>query len=65
MADTGHTEKQAPLVLTIDDEPSIRMVFRLYLEEFGYRVIEVDGLVDNIKMDLDFKGFFGSLVLRF
>lgn len=31
----------------------------------GYRVIEVDGLVDNIKLDLDFKGFFGTVVLRF
>ena len=31
----------------------------------GYRVIEIDGVVDNVKMDLDFKGFFGSLVLRF
>ena len=31
----------------------------------GYRVIEVDGIIDNIKMDLDFKGFFGSVVLRF
>ena len=31
----------------------------------GYRVIEVDGLVDNIAMNLDFKGFFGSVVLRF
>lgn len=31
----------------------------------GYRIIEVDGVVDNVKMDLDFKGFFGSLVLRF
>jgi len=31
----------------------------------GYRVIEVDGLVDNLKMDLDFKGFFASAVLRF
>ena len=31
----------------------------------GYRVIEVDGVVDNIKTDLDFKGFFGSFVLRF
>jgi hypothetical protein len=31
----------------------------------GYRVIEIDGLVDNLKLDLDFKGFFGSVVLRF
>lgn len=31
----------------------------------GYRVIEVDGLVDNLEMNLDFKGFFASAVLRF
>lgn len=31
----------------------------------GYRIIEVDGVVDNIKMDLDFKGVFASVVLRF
>ena len=31
----------------------------------GYRIIEVDGIIDNVVMDLDFKGFFGSVVLRF
>jgi len=29
-----------PLILTIDDEPGIRMSFRRYLSEFGYEVIE-------------------------
>jgi hypothetical protein len=31
----------------------------------GYRVVEIDGVVDTIKMDVDFKGFFASAVLRF
>jgi hypothetical protein len=31
----------------------------------GYRVVEIDGVVDNIRMDVDFKGVFASAVLRF
>jgi hypothetical protein len=31
----------------------------------GYRAIEVDGVVDGLAMNVDFKGFFGSVVLRF
>lgn len=50
----------------LDAELGIRF-YPVYLVGIGlgYRVIEVDGVVDNIDMDLDFKGFFGSLVLRF
>jgi hypothetical protein len=50
----------------LDAELGIRF-YPIYMVGIGlgYRVIEVDGVVDNIKMDLDFKGFFGSFVLRF
>lgn len=32
--------RQSPLILTIDDEENIRDSFRLFLEDFDYRVIE-------------------------
>ncbi|MEG3638455.1 response regulator [Magnetococcus sp. PR-3] len=32
--------EQEPLVLTIDDEKAIRISIRMFLEEFGYQVIE-------------------------
>ena len=32
----------SPLILTIDDDAAVRDSFRLYLEDFGYRVIEAD-----------------------
>jgi len=50
----------------LDAELGVRF-YPIYLVGIGlgYRVIEIDGLVDNLKLDLDFKGFFGSVVLRF
>ncbi|MDD5652896.1 MAG: response regulator [Candidatus Omnitrophica bacterium] len=35
-----HSIKQQKSILVIDDEPRIRMIYRHYLEEHGYRIIE-------------------------
>lgn len=41
--------EHSPLILTIDDETSVRLSFRLYLEDFGYRVIEADDGLSGIE----------------
>lgn len=40
----------SPLILTIDDEASVRDSFRLYLEDFDYRVIEAADGISGIEM---------------
>ncbi len=41
------------LILTIDDEAPVRDSFRLYLEDFGYRVIEADDGLSGIDIFRD------------
>jgi len=41
---------ESPLILTIDDDASIRASFRLYLEDFDYRVIEAADGRSGIEM---------------
>lgn len=40
----------SPLILTIDDDASVRDSFRLYLEDFGYRVMEADDGLAGIEI---------------
>jgi DNA-binding response OmpR family regulator len=65
----------ASMVLIVDDEPSVRLVFRTTLEAAGYEVAEAadgesalgalrDGPVDLVFLDLRMPGMDGLEVLR-
>ena len=47
-------EDQRPTIFAVDDEPAIRRLVRLYLEEEGYRVVELasgEALVDRLSAE--------------
>jgi cyclic di-GMP phosphodiesterase len=69
------TERKAPLVLIVDDDPSIRMMIRLLMEDDGYQCREAnDGLfalealndqgADLVVMDVDMPNLGGVETLE-